>query len=175
MLDHSPKFVLMATAANLVQNDTGDAHARIERLVTQDQRCNATRHAPGIDDQDNGQAQQRRQCGVAVGAIECQTVIQALIAFDDADVGLRRQAGVAGLYLCSRAQVGIEVKAGATTRPAEPHGVDVVWPFLESLNHLSTTDQCRAQPDADRGLARGFMCSRYEQAGHAVLVSQCPT
>ena len=70
MLDHSPKFGLMATAANLVQDDACDSHSGIEGLVAQDQRGNATRHSPGIDDQYNGQAEQFRQCGVAVGAIE---------------------------------------------------------------------------------------------------------
>ena len=117
MLDHCPQLGLVARAAQAVEDHAGDADVALEGLVAEDQRRHPPRHAARVDDQHDRQAELARQRRVAVAAVERQAVVQALVAFDQAEVGSCGVAREAGLHGRLAHQVGVEVVAGAGRWP----------------------------------------------------------
>ena len=70
MLDDLAQLGFVARAAKIVENDAGDVDVAIERLVTEDQRRDAARHAARVDHQHHRQIEQHGQRGIAVAAVE---------------------------------------------------------------------------------------------------------
>ncbi len=95
VLDHRAQLGLVAAAAELVEHDAGDADLAVEGLVAEDQRCDAARHALRVEHQQHRQAEHARQRRIAVAAVEREAVVEALVAFDEGDVGARRVRGEA--------------------------------------------------------------------------------
>ena len=89
VLDHEAQLRLVPAAAKVVEDHAGDADVAVERLVAEDQRRDAARHAAGVDDQDHRQVEHLRHRRVAVAAVEGEAVVEALVALDDRDVGGR--------------------------------------------------------------------------------------
>ena len=107
-----------------------------------------------------------RQCCIAVAAVECQAVVEPLVAFHDADVSANRVAREAVVDLLRRHQVRIEVETGASAGLAQPHRVNIVRPFFKGLNPQALRRQCGAQADGDCRLTGGFVGSRNQQFVH---------
>ena len=161
----------MPGATKLVQNDTGNTDTRIECLVAQDKRCNAARHAARVQHQHHGQIQQLRKRSVAVAAVQRQPIVQTFVAFHDADVCPSGMANKAACNLLGRHQEGVKIETLASTGLAQPHGINVIGPFLERLHDQTLRRQCGAESDRDRGLAGRFVCRRNQKARHAKAVS----
>jgi hypothetical protein len=85
VLDHGAQLGLVAAAAEAVEDHAGDADIAVEGLVAEDQRRDAARHAARVEHQHHRQVEQARQRGVAVGAFEVESVVEALVALDQAD------------------------------------------------------------------------------------------
>ena len=90
VLDHRTQLGFVARAAEVIENHPGNVEVAVERLVAEQQRCDAARHAARIDDQYHRQSQRVRDCGVAVAAIEVEPVVEPLVALDDAHIGADR-------------------------------------------------------------------------------------
>ncbi len=163
MLDHGTQLGLMATTAQLIEDDTGDFYRGIESLVTKDQWCNAPSHATGIEDQDHRCAGECCQRRIAVTAVQVEAVIQTLVALDQADVGIQRVLAHGGQDLLVGHAVEIQIVTGAAGRLAEPHGINVIRAFLERLYDQTTFCECRAQTQGNGGFSRGLVGCRYQQ------------
>ena len=173
--DHRAQLCLVARATELIQDHAGDANRRVERLIAENQRRDAARHAARVDHQHHRRAEERGERGVAVAAVQGEPVVQALIALDDAERGAVHAPRELGADLLRAAQVGVQVVAGPPGGESEPQRIDVVRAFLERLHRLPARAQCGAQADAHGGLARGFVRGGYEQAVHAVAESISPS
>ena len=136
--------------------------ALAEALKAADHRCDAAGHAACIDHQNHRRAEALRQGRVAVTAIEADAVEKSLGPFDDADVGPGRVAYEGRRDLVAVHGVKVQVVAVAPGSRTEPQGIDEVGAFLEGLHREAAGTQRRAQPDADNGLAGGFVRCRYE-------------
>ena len=88
VLDDGAQFGFVATAAEAIEDDAGDADVAVEGLVAENQRRDAAGHAAGVEYQDDRQVEQVGQRGVAVGAVERQAVVESLVAFDQTDFGI---------------------------------------------------------------------------------------
>jgi hypothetical protein len=163
VLDHGAQLGLVPAATHLVEYHPGDADALVEGLEAEDQRRDAACHATRVDDQQHGQAEHVRQRRIAVAAVQRHAVVQALVAFDDADVGAFGMPREGGGDLIAARQVGVEVEAVAPGGLGQPHRVDVVGPLLEGLHRQTLRTQGRTQADAERGLARGLVRGRNQQ------------
>jgi hypothetical protein len=89
VLDHRAQLGLVARAAEAVEDDAGDADVAVEGLVAEDQRGDAARHAARVEHQHHRQAEQLGQRGIAVAAGEVEPVVEALVALDEGNVGIR--------------------------------------------------------------------------------------
>ncbi len=87
MLDHEPQLRLVPAAAQIVEDHAGDTYLAIERLVAEDQRCDAAGHPARVDDEHDRQAEHPCHCRVAVAAVEREAVVESLVALDQRDVG----------------------------------------------------------------------------------------
>ena len=170
VLDHGPQLGLVARAAELVEDDSGNADTPVKRLVAEDQWRNAARHAARIDHQHHRRVQQCRQRGVGVAAVQIQPVVQTLVAFDQGDIGPPGATRERGADLVARHQIEIEVVAVAPGGQAEPHRIDVVRTLLEGLHGQATCFQGRAQSDGERGFARGLVGGGDEEPVHTELL-----
>ncbi len=157
VLDHGAQLLLVPAAAEVVEDDAGDADVAIERLVAEDQRRDAARHAAGVDDQDDRQRERLGERRVAVAAVEREPVVEPLVALDDRDVRVRRVAQERAAAFALVRQVGIEVAAGAAGGERQPHRVDVVGPLLERLDRETAGRERGAQAHAHRRLAGGLV------------------
>ncbi len=166
VLDHGAQLGLVAAAAQAVEDDAGDADVPVEGLVAEDQRRDAARHAARVEHQHHRQRQQVGQGGIAVGAVEVEAVVEALVALDQADVGVRAVARELGPDLVIRRQEEIEVAAGAAGGQAEPERIDVVRSLLERLHRESARPQRRGEADTDSGLAGRLVGGRNEEPVH---------
>ena len=144
--DHFTQLALMAWSADLVEDDAGDLHARIERLVAQDQGGDATRHADAIEHQHHRHTQEFGQGGVAVTAFHVHAIVEALVALDQGDVGRRGMTRIQRRDLGLAHHVEIQVVAGPTRREPVPDRIDIVRPLLECLYLQSTIRQGATQP-----------------------------
>jgi hypothetical protein len=141
VLDHRAQLRFVAAAAEVVEDDPGDADIRVERLVAEDQRRHPARHAARVDHQHHRRAQQLGQRRVAVAAVEIEPVVEPLVALDQADPRAACRAGELLLDLAARHHVEIEVVAGALRRHAEPQRIDVVRALLERLHRMAARVQ----------------------------------
>ena len=177
MLDHHPQLRFVPAAAQVVEDHAGNLHVPVERLVAEDQRRDAARHAARIDDQDDRQAERLRQRGVAVAAVERQPVVEPLVALDDADVGRGGMPAECAAVLGGLRKVGIEIAAAAAGGGRQPHRVDVIRAFLERLHRQPAIAQRAAQADGDRRLARRLVGRGDEHAARvcapAITVFPC--
>ena len=164
VLDHGAQLGFVARAAELVQDHAGDAHVALERLVAQDQRRDAARHAARIDHQQHRQTQLAGKRRIAVAAVERQAVVQALVALDQAHIGGVRLARERGDDLGVVHQVRVEVETRPAAGAREPHRVDVVGAFLEGLHAAAARGERFRQADRQRGLARRLVGRGDEQA-----------
>ena len=166
MLDHRAQLGFMAAAAEVVEDDAGDANVAVECLITKNQRGHPARHAARVDHQHHRRAEQLGERRVAVAAVEIEAVVQTLVAFDQADA--RAGRGMRELLhdLVAPHHVEIEVVAGPLRRHAQPQRIDVVGPLLERLHRMAARVQGGAQAERQRGLAGGFMGGGNEDAGH---------
>jgi hypothetical protein len=171
MLDHGAQLGFVAAPAEAVEDHAGDADVAVEGLVAEDQRGDAARHAARIEHQDHRQVEQAGQRRIAVRAVEVESVVEALVAFDQADFGVMAVAGELGLQFAVGREEKVEVVAGAPGGDREPQRIDVVGPFLEGLHGacrlaVLAGTQRRRESDADGGLARGLVRGRDQEAMH---------
>ena len=75
----------------------------------------------------------RQRC-VAVAAVQRQTIVQTLIAFNNTDVGQSRMAREASGDFVGGGKKRIKVEAVAPTGLGQPHGINVVGALLKWLN-----------------------------------------
>ena len=137
----------MAAAAEVVKDDSGDIDVTVECLIAKDQRRDTTRHAARIDHQEHRQVKQLRQGGVAVAAVQRETVVQSLVALDQINFCAVTRKG--GDDVVAFHQVQIKVAASTSGSLAEPHWIDVIGTFFERLDFMSALSQRGAQAYAD--------------------------
>ncbi len=166
--DHGAQLGFVARTPELIQDHAGDADVPVERLVAEDERRDTARHPARVDHQHHRCADQRGERGVAVAAVKVESVVQALVALDDAERGTLHAPRDLGADLLRAAQVGVEVVAGPPGGEPQPQGINVVGPLLERLHRFAPRSQGGAQPDAHRGLARGLVGRGDEKTVHAV-------
>jgi len=77
--NHRAQLRLVARPAQLVEDYPGDANARIECLVAENERRNTARHATRVDHQYDRSADQRGERGVAVAAVEVKPSYSPLL------------------------------------------------------------------------------------------------
>ena len=165
-LQRLPQLHLLPRGADLVEDDSGDPHLRIEGGVALHQRRDPARHAEGVDDHDDRRAEQLRQGRARIRAFEIETVVQSLVALDQRQIGVRGAAGECFKNFRRRLGVEIEVEAAPPRRPRQPHRIDVVRTFLECRRHEPARGERRREPDRQRRLAGRFVNCRDEQPRH---------
>ena len=144
--DHLTQLALMTGSADLVEDDAGDLHVGIERLVAQDQGGDAARHANAIEHQHHGHTQKLGQGGVAVTAFHVHAIVEPLVALDQGDIGRCGMAPIQRRDLGLAHHVEIQVVAGPTRRQPVPDRIDIVRPLLEGLHLQSTIGQGATKP-----------------------------
>ncbi len=167
VLDDGAQLALVARPADVVEDHAADADARVEGLVAEDQRRDAARHAACVEHQQHRQAELGGERGVAVAAVQRQAVVQALVAFHQADVGTAHALPEDLRDLVPAHQLRIEVDAGPAGGQREPHRVDVVGALLEGLHRVAARRERRRERQRDRGLARTLVRGGDEQGGVA--------
>ncbi len=166
MLYDGTQLGFMAAAAELVEDHAADADLGVETLIAQYQRCDAARHAACVQHQYHGRIEQLGQRRIAVAAVQIQTVVESLVALDDVDVRAPCVVADGVNDFVVLHGVEIEVVAGASGGPAEPHGIDVVRPLLERLHHQAARAQGSTQSQRDSGLAGRLVGSGDEDLRH---------
>ena len=164
VLDHHPELRLVAAAPEVVEDDADDRQVAVERLVAEDERRDAARHAARVEDEHDRESEGLRERRVAVAAVEREAVVEPLVALDQRDVGARGVAleGLDDLVVGREPRV--EVAAAPPARRREPHRVDEVGALLERLDAPAARGQRRGEPDAHRGLARRLVRRRDQEA-----------
>lgn len=165
MGDHLAQFLFVPRTADLVEDHPGDAQASVEIAIAQQKRGDAAGHARGIDHQHHRRIQPMGQTGGGIGALEVDSVEQALVALDQAEIGVQAGAVEQGADFLGRLGVEIQVAALPPAGGAQPQRVDIIGALLERLHPQSPCRQGGGQADAHRGLARRFMCRRDQQPG----------
>ena len=148
-----PQLPGLPIRSDLVENDSGDPRFAVEGRIALHQRGDPASHAAAVDDEHDRRAEELRQSGAGIGALDIDAVVQALVSFDQGDVGAARVASERRQDLGARLGVEVEIVAGAAARALEPHRVDVVWPFLEGLDNYPFAAERRRQADRQRRLA----------------------
>ena len=174
VLDDHPQLCLVPAAAEIVEDHAGDPDVAVERLVAENQRRDAARHAARVDHEHHRQREHSRQRRVAVAAVEREAVVEALVALDERDVGVARVRRERRQDFIRIGEIRVEIAAGPPGRRGQPHRIDEIRPLLERLDNLPARGQRGAQADAHRRLARRLVGGRYEQAGQRVRHQSAP-
>ena len=167
VFDDGAQLGFVPAATKIVEYDPGDVDIAVERLITEDQRCDTSRHAACVDHQHHRQVEQFGQSGIAVAAVQRQTVVQTLVALDQIHfLAVLRKSGDDVVVFH---QVQIEIATGMSCGLAEPHRVDIIGAFFERLHDMAARSKRRAQAYADHGFPGGFMCCRDQHTVHGSL------
>ena len=126
VFDHGTQLGLVAAAAHLVEDHTGNPDVGIERLVTKNQWRHPPGHALGIQHQYDRAAELGGQRRIAVGTLEIEPVEQSLVTLDKTDIRTLQCTAEQALDLVPLHGVEIEVIAGAAGRLRQPQRIDVV-------------------------------------------------
>ena len=145
-LDGVTEFQFLPRAPHLVENNAGDQHLGIEILIAEQQRRHAARHAQCVDHQHHRRAEQFCQRRAGIAAQRVDAVVQALVAFDQRQIGVDRRAGAERDDLLVRLGVEIEIVAGPSGGAGVPHRVDIVRPFLEGLHRQAALGEGGGHP-----------------------------
>ena len=76
----------MPRSPEVVEYDPRDIYVAIECLITKNQGSDSTSHATRIDHKEHREVQQDGKCGIAVTAIQRQTIIKSLVALDQVNL-----------------------------------------------------------------------------------------
>ncbi len=164
-LDRGDQLALVPRPRDLVDDDAGDPHRRVEHAIAHQQRRDAARDALGIDHQHHRRADQLGQRRVAVAAFEIDAVVQPLVAFDQRHIDATRPRRDHRRDLRAVLRIEIEVEARPPRRAAEPHRVDVVGALLERLHGKAAFRQRPADADRHGRLARRLVRGGDQDAG----------
>ena len=165
-LHRAHELRLMARAADLVQDDSGDPHPRVEIAVALKQRRDPAGDAPRVHDENDRRREQLRERGVAVGAVDRHAVVQPLVPLDEGKARAFAAPHELRPDLGPPHRVEVEIAAVPARRRGQPHRIDVVRALLERLHHEPARAQCGRDPHRDRGLPGRLVGSRHEQARH---------
>ena len=86
-IERLPQLPGLPLRSDLVENDSGDPRLAVEGGIALHQRGDAASHAGGVDDEHDRRAEELRQRGARIGALDVDAVVQSLVSFDQGDVG----------------------------------------------------------------------------------------
>ena len=143
----------MSFATGHVSDDAGDSYRLVEYLVADQQGCDAAHRATRIDHHDHWTVQGFCQCGIAIAAIEIESVMQALVTFNQANLCVLAAVTIIVDGFLFAGDIKIEVITGLASRHSKPDRIDIVRTFFKWLNHETSFNESRAQADTERGFA----------------------
>ncbi len=167
IFDRLAQFAFLPRRAEFVENDARDFHVAVEVLVAEEQWRYAARHADRIDDENDGRAQKLGERGAGVRSLRIDAVMQALVAFDEREIGVAIMLAVDAENLRRALGVEIEIVARPAAGAREPHRIDIIRPLLVSLHFQASRGKGGGEADGDRRLAGGFRRRRNEESCHA--------
>lgn len=161
-----PQHGLMPIRANLVENDTGEAHFGAPGTKTVEQRGKTGAVPTRVHHEEDGRTEQLGNMSGGPGPTVDATVEEPHHTLDNRDVRANRAVGEQGPDKRLANQDGVEVPAGPPSGKRVVSGIDVVGPNLEGRDRMPGVPQRSHKPGSDNGFAATGRGRRDDDPGY---------